>query len=80
MGLILNTQTIQEQTYYAALQLVERIDEDLRQGTRHYWTKAGKLLTRLDEVVRAILDGELLEVGDECKEAPGLPETFQRAN
>lgn len=50
----------QEATYYAALELVARIDEDLTRGIRHYRTKAGVLLTSLDEVVRAILDDNLL--------------------
>ena len=50
----------QEATYYAALELVERIDEDLTRGVRHYRDKAGILLTTLDEVVRAIIDDNLL--------------------
>jgi hypothetical protein len=50
----------QEATYRAALELVARIDEDLTRGVRHYRTKAGLLLTTLDEVVRAILDNNLL--------------------
>jgi hypothetical protein len=50
----------QERTYYAALKLVARIDEDLSKGIRHYRTKAGLLLTTLDEVIRAILDNDLL--------------------
>ncbi len=50
----------QEATYYAAMELVARIDEDLTRGVRHYRTKAGILLNTLDEVVRAILDDNLL--------------------
>lgn len=50
----------QEATYYAALNLVAHIDEDLTRGTRHYRNKAGVLLTTLDEVVHAILDDDLL--------------------
>jgi len=50
----------QEATYYAALELVARIDEDLTRGIRHYRTKAGLLLTTLDEVVQAILDDNLM--------------------
>ena len=50
----------QEATYYAALKLVNQIDEDLTKGIRHYRTKAGVLLTTLDAVVRAILDDNLL--------------------
>lgn len=49
-----------EATYNAALELVARIDEDLTRGIRHYRTKAGRLLTTLDEVVRAILEDNLL--------------------
>ena len=50
----------QEATYYAALELVARIDEDLTRGVRHYRNKAGVLLTTLDEVVSAILNDNLL--------------------
>jgi DNA-binding ferritin-like protein len=50
----------QEATYYAALELVAQIDEDLTRGVRHYRNKAGVLLTTLDEVVRAIIDNNLL--------------------
>jgi hypothetical protein len=49
-----------EATYYAALKLVARIDEDLTRGIRHYRNRAGVLLTTLDEVVRAILNDDLL--------------------
>ena len=52
--------TEQEATYYAAMELVAQIDEDLTRGIRHYRTKAGVLLTSLDEVVRAILEDNLL--------------------
>lgn len=47
-------------TYYAALDLVSQIGEELKLGTRHYRNKAGVLLTTLDEVVRAILEDDLL--------------------
>lgn len=47
-------------TYYAALKLVARIDEDLTKGVRHYRNKAGVLLTTLDQVVHAILNDDLL--------------------
>jgi hypothetical protein len=50
----------QEAAYQAALELVARIDEDLARGIRHYRTKAGILLTTLDEVIRAILEDNLL--------------------
>ena len=55
----------QEATYHAALELVARIDEDLTRGVRHYRTKAGVLLTTLDEVIRAILDDNLLMSEDQ---------------
>lgn len=47
--------------YLTALELVARIDEDLTRGVRHYRTTAGELLTTLDQVVVAILAGDLLE-------------------
>ena len=50
----------QDATYYAALELVARIDDDLTRGIRHYRTKAGLLLTTLDEVIQAILEDNLL--------------------
>ncbi len=49
-----------EAAYYAALELVAVIDENLRQGVRHYRNTAGELLTTLDEVVCAILNDDLL--------------------
>lgn len=54
------TMAEREATYQAALKLVARIDEDLTRGIRHYRNKTGLLLTTLDEVVRAILDNDLL--------------------
>ena len=45
-----------------AMRFIERVDEDLTRGVRHYRTKCGVLLTTLDEVVRAALDDELLTV------------------
>lgn len=49
-----------EQTYYAALAFVQKVDRDLTKGTGHYWTKAGVLLTTLNEVVQAALNNDLL--------------------
>ena len=49
-----------ESTYYAALKLVARIDDDLTKGIRHYRNQAGELLTTLDQVVHAILTDDLL--------------------
>ena len=54
------TTTEREAAYQAALKLVARIDEDLTRGTGHYRNKAGALLRTLDEVVRAILDNDLM--------------------
>lgn len=65
-GVVPATTTEREATYHAALKLVARIDEDLTRGVRHYRNKAGTLLTTLDEVVRAILENDLLH--DEAKE------------
>lgn len=48
------------QRYAAALCLVADIDEDLTRGTRHYRTRAGALLTTLDQVVQAILTDDLM--------------------
>lgn len=39
--------------------LIAALDADLVSGRRYFRTRAGRLLTRLDEVVRAILEGEL---------------------
>jgi hypothetical protein len=38
--------------------LVYFISDHLDAGTRHFRTKAGRLLLTLDEVIRAILSGE----------------------
>lgn len=48
-----------EQTFPIALALVECIDADLTHGIRHYRDRAGRLLTTLDQVVRAILENNL---------------------
>lgn len=59
-----------EAVYMAALHLVQRVDEDLRRGVRHYRDRAGQLLTSLDEVVRAMLEDDLMlaGVGVECND------------
>jgi len=49
--------------YYAALKLVELIDQRLATGTGHYRDRNGRLLTDLGEVVQAIISGHL-EAGD----------------
>lgn len=54
------TMSEQDSAYYAALELVAQIDEDLTRGVRHYRNKAGVLLTTLDEVINAILEDNLL--------------------
>lgn len=56
----MNRMNEQDATYYAALDLVARIDDDLTRGVRHYRTKAGRLLNSLDEVINAILSDNLL--------------------
>lgn len=55
-------QSEQERTYRASLELVARIDENLTRGVKHYRTRTGLLLTTLDEVVRAIVAGNLMEL------------------
>lgn len=44
------------------VQIVAKIDRDLSTGRRHYRTKTRRLLTSLDDVVRAILADELMEL------------------
>lgn len=51
----------QETAYYAALELVARIDDELTRGVRHYRDKAGTLLNTLDEVINAILTDNLMQ-------------------
>ena len=47
--------------YDAALTLVQAIDHHLTKGSQHYFTKGNKEpLRTLDQVVNAILDGELV--------------------
>lgn len=58
----IRSQSDQEQAYRAALELIARIDENLTLGTGHYRTKAGRLLTCLDEVVITIIAGNLAGV------------------
>ena len=62
-----------DDAYYAALELVARIDEGVTLGTHHYRTKAGALLTTLDEVVRAILENNLMEPTNENHNISGYP-------
>ncbi len=58
----------QEAAYSAALKLVARIDEEVTRGIRHYRDRAGRLLTRLDDVIRAILANDLSLPNDDLKE------------
>lgn len=58
----------QEAAYSAALKLVARIDAEVTQGIRHYRDRTGRLLTRLDEVIRAILANDLSLPDDEPRE------------
>lgn len=46
--------------YAAALLLVADIDEGLTSGRSHYRSRAGRLLTSLDEIVRAIIADDLM--------------------
>lgn len=48
-----------EDTYFAALRLVQLIDENLTRGLCHYRNRAGRLLINLDEVILAILQDDL---------------------
>ncbi|GEM_PF-3297110 len=63
----------QEATYYAALELVKLIDENLKRKVRHYRNNAGELLTTLDEVICAILNDDLL-LTTEKTEAYWMPQ------
>ena len=45
--------------YYAALELVAGIEENLASGRHHYRAKSGELLVTLDEVVNAIVNHQL---------------------
>lgn len=53
------SRVVDNAAYYAAVELVARIDTDLTAGARHYRAKSGRLLTTLDEVINAILANEL---------------------
>lgn len=48
--------------FKSACLLTHQITVNLGTERRHYWTKAGKLLTTLDEIIRAILTNDLLEL------------------
>lgn len=52
---------VAELKYWAALQVVQEVDEHLKRGTRHYRNRDGQLLETLDEVVKAIMEGRLAE-------------------
>jgi len=47
--------------YIAALRVVAEIDEALTRGVVHYRRLDGRLLGTLDEVVRAIIDDDLMD-------------------
>lgn len=49
-----------ETKYRYALALVRVIDRHLKYGTHHYRHQSGRLLRSLDEVIVAILQGELV--------------------
>lgn len=63
--------------YLASLALVAEIDEDLKTGRRYYRTKAGTLLTALDEVVRAILADDLT-IGEASRVGVMTVKDYQR--
>lgn len=54
-------ETVNLYTYARAYRLCVEIDAGLTSGRAHWRTRDGVLLRTLDEVVRAILDGELSE-------------------
>jgi hypothetical protein len=66
-----------EAVYQCALLAVEVINADLTSGRRYYRTRAGGLLTTLDEVVRAILADDLV-VGQASKVGPMTAEDYRR--
>jgi hypothetical protein len=45
--------------YAEALKLVQAIDDNLRNGTHHYYDTQGRLLRTLDEVIHAVLSDSL---------------------
>ena len=57
---LLKSRRDEEACYWAALELVQYIDESLTKGTQHYRTRSGQLLRTLDEVVNAILTDNLV--------------------
>lgn len=66
-----------EAVFQRALAYVEAVDTDLTSGRRYYRTKAGMLLTTLDEVVRAILADDLV-IGEASKVGPMTDEDYRR--
>lgn len=52
-----------EATYQAALELAAEIDYNLATGSGYYFNSQGEMLTTLDEVVRAVLDNNLITAG-----------------
>lgn len=56
-----------ELTFCAALELATTIDHHLHRGTKHYYSKGGRLLVELDEVVRAILEDQLATGETKCR-------------
>lgn len=66
-----------EAVFQRALAYVEAVDADLTTGRRYYRTKAGTLLTTLDEVVRAILTDDLT-IGESSKVGPMTTEDHRR--
>jgi len=52
-----------EATHRAALELVALIDKNLSRGICHYRDRTGRLLTTLDEVIHAVLNNDLMSLG-----------------
>ena len=70
----------QAATYAASLQLVAVIDDNLATGRVHYRTRSGRLLRTLDEVVRAILAGNLMPEREAAVWVPDLTDFLEEAS
>lgn len=60
LRLVKRTGSEREAAYWAALRLVQLIEQHLDAGTQHYRNRAGVLLRTPDQVERAILAGDLV--------------------
>jgi len=59
MSFTVNGETLEDIRYSRALEVVRRVDEHLRLGTRHYRDVDGELLADLNQVIEAALAGRL---------------------